>query len=115
MTNQRLLVLMTARPSFRQPWQPREALVPLTVTDFSPADTEAMVRGLTQGKRLPPQVLTLLVQKSDGNPLFIEEMTRMLIESGWLQERETEYVLSGPMPEASVPTRLQDLLRARLD
>ena len=115
LTTQRLMVLITARPAFKQPWQPREALIPLGVSDLSAADTEAMVRALTGGKRLPPAVLTMLVQKSDGNPLFVEEMTRMLLESGWLVEQEDEYVLTGAMPEASVPTRLQDLLRARLD
>jgi class 3 adenylate cyclase/predicted ATPase len=115
LTTQRLMVLITARPAFKQPWQPREALIPLGVSDLSAADTEAMVRALTGGKRLPPAVLAMLVQKSDGNPLFVEEMTRMLLESGWLVEQDDEYVLTGAMPEASVPTRLQDLLRARLD
>jgi tetratricopeptide (TPR) repeat protein len=115
LTTQRLMVLITARPAFKQPWQPRDALIPLSVADLSAADTEAMVRALTAGKRLPPAVLAMLVQKSDGNPLFVEEMTRMLLESGWLVEQDDEYVLTGAMPEASVPTRLQDLLRARLD
>jgi len=108
-------VLMTARPAFRPPWQPRPSLVPLTVSDLSAADTEAMIRGLTGGKRLPAQVLTMLVHKSEGNPLFVEEMTRMLLESGWLVERNGAYELTGPMPEAAVPIRLQDLLRERLD
>jgi class 3 adenylate cyclase/predicted ATPase len=111
----RVLVVITARPTFRVPWQSGESLVTLAVRDLSPADTEVMVRHLTGGKRLPPPVLTMLVSKSDGNPLFVEEMTRMLLESGWLAERDDEFVLTGPMPEASVPTRLQDLLRARLD
>ena len=111
----RLLVLITARPAFRPPWQPRESLVTLTVSDLSAADTEAMIRGLTGGKRLPPQVLTMLVQKSEGNPLFVEEMTRMLLEAGWLVEKDGAYELTGPMPDAAVPTRLQDLLRERLD
>ncbi len=115
LTDRRLLVLMTARPAFRPPWQPRASLIPLTVSDLSAADTEAMIRGLTGGKRLPQQVLTMLVQKSEGNPLFVEEMTRMLLEAGWLVERDGAYELTGPMPEAAVPTRLQDLLRERLD
>jgi class 3 adenylate cyclase/predicted ATPase len=113
--DRRLLVLITARPAFRAPWQPRESVIPLTVSDLSAADTEAMIRGLTGGKRLPPQVLTMLVQKSEGNPLFVEEMTRMLLESGWLIERNDAYELTGAMPDAAVPTRLQDLLRERLD
>ena len=115
LTERRLLVLITARPAFRPPWQPRPSLVPLTVSDLSAADTEAMIRGLTGGKRLPAPVLTMLVHKSEGNPLFVEEMTRMLLDSGWLVERGEAYELTGPMPEAAVPIRLQDLLRERLD
>jgi predicted ATPase len=111
----RLLVLLSARPTFHPPWPPREALIPITISDLSPADTERLIASLTGGKPLPREVLTMLVKKSDGNPLFIEEMTRMLLEAGWLTERNGAYVLSGPMPDASVPTRLQDLLRARLD
>jgi hypothetical protein len=114
-SGQRILAVITARPTFRVPWQPGESLVTLAVRDLSPADTEAMVKNLTGGKQLPAQVLSMLISKSDGNPLFVEEMTRMLLESGWLAERDDAFVLTGPMPEASVPTRLQDLLRARLD
>ena len=110
-----LLVIMTARPNFRPPWRTSDSLLSLTVSDLSPQDTEAMVQGLTGGRRLPPAVLTLLVKKSDGNPLFVEEMTRMLLESGWLREQEDSYELSGPMPEGTVPTQLQDLLMARID
>jgi class 3 adenylate cyclase/predicted ATPase len=111
----RMLVLLSARPTFHQPWPPRESLIALTISDLSPADTERLIANVTDGKRLPREVLTMLVKKSDGNPLFVEEMTRMLLESGWIEERDGAYVLAGPMPDASVPTRLQDLLRARLD
>lgn len=113
--NSRILVLLSARPSFKPPWPPKDSLLALAVTDLSPADTEALISNLTGGKRLPKDVLTMLVQKSDGNPLFVEEMTRMLLEAGWLKEDAGAYVLTGPMPDTSVPTRLQDLLRARLD
>lgn len=111
----RLLVLATARLAFQPPWPESEALRILPVTDLSPTDTEAMVRSLTGSKPLPAAVVTLLVKKSDGNPLFVEEMTRMLVESGWLRDMGDRYQLSGPMPDGAVPTRLQDLLRARLD
>jgi class 3 adenylate cyclase/predicted ATPase len=113
--SQRLLVVATARPAFRPPWPQDDTVRILSVTDLSPADTEAMVQSLTGGKPLPPAVLAMLVKKSDGNPLFVEEMTRMLIESGWLADAGGRYELSGPMPDGTVPTRLQDLLRARLD
>ena len=111
----RLLTVMTARPSFRNPWPENEKLVVLPVSDLSPEETEAMIRKISGGKTLPPEVLTLLVKKSDGNPLFVEEVTRMLLESGWLREGEDAYELAGPLPDFTVPTRLQDLLMARID
>jgi len=111
----RLLVLMTARPSFRAPWPESDTLALLQVSDLSPAETEMMIQRISGDKPLPPEVLSLLVRKSDGNPLFVEEMTRMLLESGWLREQEDSYELAGPLPDITVPTRLQDLLMARID
>jgi hypothetical protein len=91
------IVVMTARPTFHA-WQPGESLVTLAVRDL-PADTEAMVR-THRGKRLPAQVLLLL--KSDGNPLFVEEMTRML-RNPLAGRRDDEFVLTGPMRSVRCP------------
>jgi predicted ATPase len=70
---------------------------------------------VAQGKSLPPQVLAEVVAKTDGAPLFMEELTKTLLESGLLEEREDHYALSGPLPPLAIPNTLQDSLMARLD
>jgi predicted ATPase len=70
---------------------------------------------VAQGKSLPPQVLAEVVAKTDGVPLFIEELTKMLLESGLLEEHGDHYALTGPLPPLAIPNTLQDSLMARLD
>jgi hypothetical protein len=60
-------------------------------------------------------VVAQVVAKTDGVPLFVEELTKMLLESGLLQEREARYELTGPLPPLAIPTTLHDSLMARLD
>ena len=111
----RLLLLLTSRPGFAPPWLGSESLTVLHVNQLSPADTETMIRRVVGDKPLPPQVLSLLVAKTDGNPLYVEEMTRMFLDSGTLRETAAGYELAGPLPDSMVPASLQDLLMARLD
>ena len=66
-------------------------------------------------KALPPEVLEQIVAKTDGVPLFVEELTKMVLESGLLQERAERYELTGPLPPLAIPTTLHDSLMARLD
>jgi predicted ATPase len=66
-------------------------------------------------KPLPTQVISEVVAKTDGVPLFIEELTKMVLESGLLEERESRYALNGPLPPLAIPNTLQDSLMARLD
>ena len=74
-----------------------------------------MIRRITGGKRLPTEVVLQIVAKTDGVPLFVEELTRTVLEAGWLQEQEDRYELTGPHPALAIPDTLQDALRARLD
>jgi predicted ATPase len=73
-----------------------------------------MVQQLTDNKPLPAEVLTQVISRTDGVPLFVEELVKMLLESGLMCEEEDRYALMGPLPLA-VPTTLQDSLMARLD
>ena len=60
-----------------------------------------MTDRVTHGKALPPEVVEQVVAKTDGVPLFVEELTKMVLESGLLQEREECYELTGPLPPLS--------------
>jgi predicted ATPase len=74
-----------------------------------------MVDGVTGGRALPPPVLDQIVARTDGVPLFVEELTRMVLESGLLKEEGDRFVLEGPVPPMAIPWTLQDSLMARLD
>ena len=111
----RLLLLLTSRPGFSPPWLDSENLTLIPVNLLSPADTETLIHKVVGNKRLPHKLLSLLVDKTDGNPLYVEEMTRMFLDSGALRETAAGYELDGPLPDSMVPESLQDLLMARLD
>src|SRR5712691_10065274 len=81
-----LLVLLTCRPHFQPAWHHRSYLTEITVNRLSHAQVEQIVNRITDGKTFPPEVLQQIVEKTDGVPLFVEEMTKALLESGHLQE-----------------------------
>jgi class 3 adenylate cyclase/predicted ATPase len=110
-----ILALMTCRPDFSPPWTGRSHLTQVTVTRLSRQQTMEVIRQVAHGKSLPAEVVEQIVAKTDGVPLFVEELTKMVLESGLLQEREARYVLTGPLPPLAIPTTLHDSLMARLD
>jgi len=74
-----------------------------------------IVEGVTKGKPLPGELVHELVEKTDGIPLFVEELTKMVLESGVVREGEKGYELVEPLPSITIPTTLHDSLMARLD
>src|SRR5262249_5867312 len=74
-----------------------------------------MTARVAHGKALPPEVAEQVVSKTDGVPLFVEELTKMVLESGLLQEHAERYELTEPLPPLAIPATLHDSLMARLD
>jgi class 3 adenylate cyclase/predicted ATPase len=111
----RLLTLLTCRPEFQVPWGRATHLTPLALQRLSQPQVEAMITQVTGGKALPPELLQHLITKTDGVPLFVEELTKTVLESGLLREDQGQYVLTGPLQPLAVPTTLHDSLMARLD
>ena len=111
----RLLVLLTFRPDFAPPWQIRDCFNQLMLARLGRSEIESMVKQVTCGKAFPAEVLNQIVVKTDGIPLFVEELTKMVLESGLLQEGQDRYELVGPLPPLAIPATLQDSLMARLD
>jgi class 3 adenylate cyclase/tetratricopeptide (TPR) repeat protein len=110
-----LCALLTCRPEFPPPWAPRSYLTQLTLSRLTRLQVEEMVLRITGGKALPAEVVRQMVARTDGVPLFVEELTKMVLESGLLREGEERYELTGPLPPLAIPVTLQDALRARLD
>ncbi len=111
----RILALLTFRPDFSPPWTGRSHLTQVTLPRLPRRQAAEMTGQVAHGKALPAEVVEQVVAKTDGVPLFVEELTKMVLESGLLQEREERYELTGPLPPLAIPATLHDSLMARLD
>jgi predicted ATPase len=90
-------------------------LTALTLRRFASAQVTRLACQVAGNKALPAGVLEEVVRKTDGVPLFVEELTKVVLESGLLQEQEDRYDLTGPLPPLAIPATLHDALMARLD
>ncbi len=111
----RVLALITSRPSFVASFGSHPVVTRLALNRLSRAATQAIVSRITRGKSVPEVLLDEIAAKTDGVPLFVEEMTKAVIESGMLREGADAYHLDGPLSALAIPTTLHDSLMARLD
>lgn len=110
-----VFVLVTFRPEFTPPWTHLPHVTALNLNRLARRQCAELIEKLCAGKALPAEVREQLIAKTDGIPLFIEELTKTVLESGLLGESQGNYVLAGPLPPLAVPSSLQDALMARLD
>ncbi len=103
----RLFILLTARPEFVSPWPPRSHIVTLTLNRLGRRQTEAMIAQVAAGTPLLAEMLDQIRRKTDGVPLFVEELTKSVLETIGAQP-------AGPL-QLAIPATLQDSLMARLD
>ncbi len=111
----RLLAVLTFRPEFVPPWGTHSYLSQLALDRLGHPQVSAMVERVTGGKALPAEVVEQIVTKTDGVPLFVEELTKMVVESDLVHAVNSHYELTGPLPPLAIPSTLQDSLMARLD
>ncbi|HEX8434320.1 protein kinase domain-containing protein [Archangium sp.] len=105
----RACVLLTTRPELVQSWADRPGFHELRLAPLSPEATETLARETAQGRTLSPETMEQVVARTDGIPLFVEELTRMVLEQGGTTGR----ALEGALPP--IPATLHELLLARLD
>jgi predicted ATPase len=111
----RMLTLLTCRPELRPPWSSQAPVTQVILTRLGHTQVETIITHLTGGKALPAEVVQQIVAKTDGIPLFVEELVKMILESGLVREEADCYVLTGPLPPLAIPSTLHDSLMARLD
>jgi class 3 adenylate cyclase/tetratricopeptide (TPR) repeat protein len=111
----RVLLLITARPEFTPPWPGHAHVTTVSLTRLNRRNGAALVQRITGGKTLPEEVMDQILARTDGVPLFVEELTKAVLETGLLQERDDHYMLSRPLPSMAIPTTLNASLMARLD
>ena len=111
----RVLMILTFRPEFTPPWIGRPHVTMLTLNRLPRRQGAEMIAYVTAGRALPKEISEQIVDRTDGVPLFIEELTKSVVESGILTEASDHYDLTGPMAPLAIPTSLHASLLARLD
>jgi class 3 adenylate cyclase/predicted ATPase len=110
-----VLFVLTFRPEFTPPWTGGPNVTSLMLGRLGHRETAALAEQTAAGKVLPPEILNHIVQRADGIPLFIEELTKTILESYLVREEDGQYRLDGPLPSVAIPWSLQASLMARLD
>jgi class 3 adenylate cyclase/tetratricopeptide (TPR) repeat protein len=110
-----ILALVTFRPEFEPPWAGLANVGTLALGGLDRENVESIVTQVAGGRALPTEVMKQIVAKTDGNPLFVEELTKTVLEAGLLVKQADGYRLNGPLPPLAIPETLQDSLMARLD
>ena len=110
-----LLIIITFRPEFSPRWIGRPQVTLLTLNRLEPAQRAEMIAHVTGSKTLPKEIANRIIDRTDGVPLFIEELTKSVVESGVLTETGDGYTVTGPVARLAIPTTLHASLLARLD
>jgi predicted ATPase len=110
-----VLALITFRPEFQPPWTAQAHVTTLTMSRLGRRQGADLVARVTGEKPLPGEIVEQILARTEGVPLFIEELTKTVLESGLLADAGDRYELSGPLPPLAIPTTLHDSLMARLD
>ena len=110
-----VLLIVTFRPEFQPRWTLFSHVTALSLSRLGGDQGAAIIDRVAGGKTLPPEVNNQILAKTEGVPLFVEELTKTVLESGLLVDEGDHYVLSGPLPSLAIPSTLQDSLMARLD
>jgi class 3 adenylate cyclase/tetratricopeptide (TPR) repeat protein len=111
----RVLILVTFRPEFVSPWTGRAHAASLGLTRLGRPENTALIERIAGGRALPAEIVDQIIARTDGVPLFVEELTKAVLESGALAEVDGRFALTRPLPSVAVPTTLQASLTARLD
>src|SRR6266567_2644268 len=107
--------LTRPQSKFAPPWPSHAYVSTVTLNRLGKHEGEALAFSIAKGKELPPEVLNRILEHTDGVPLFVEELTKTVLESGLLHDEGDRYVLRGTLPPLAIPSTLHASLLARLD
>jgi predicted ATPase len=110
-----MMNVLTYRPEFAPPWSMRSHMTPITLNRLERPEVEALIVQQAGGKALPSEVVEHIVNRTDGVPLYVEELTKAILEADFLRERDGGFELTAPLSGVTIPATLQDSLMARLD
>ena len=110
-----VLLIVTFRPEFQPPWTGQPQVSILALSRLDRRDCTTLITQIAGGKTLPDEVVSAIADRTDGVPLFVEELTKSLLERGLLREENDRYVLDRPLQPLAIPATLHASLLARLD
>lgn len=110
-----VMLLASFRPEFSHSWPSQESVHEIILGRLVPEQTTVVVNHVANNHPLPPFILQEVIDRTDGVPLFIEEMTKTILESGYLKLENDAYELTEALPPHIIPLTVQDSLMARLD
>jgi predicted ATPase len=110
-----MMNVLTYRPEFLPSWPMRSHMTPITLNRLERPEVEALIGHQAGGKQVPTEVIEHIIGKTDGVPLYVEELTKAILEANFLREQDGGYELTGPLSGVTIPATLQDSLMARLD
>ena len=113
--DQPIMILATARPVFEHGFGAHSAVKRIALNRLGRKQINEIVSKLTGGKTLPDEVMDIISSRTDGVPLFVEELTKTIVESDVLKADGNRLLLNGPLSSIAIPTTLHDSLMARLD
>jgi predicted ATPase len=107
-----VLLIVTYRPEFTPPWIGRPQASLISLSRLAPRQRAEMIAGVTGGKALPLEIAEQIADRTDGVPLFVEELTKAVVESGMLADAGDHYTPAGPLTPLAIPASLQASLLA---
>jgi predicted ATPase/class 3 adenylate cyclase len=110
-----VFLLITFRPEFMPPWLELSYVTMLRLNRLPREQVGAMLNDMTDGRELPAEIYDEIIRKTDGVPLFVEELTKTVLESGQLHVAGDRYIAIPPLRSFAIPETLHDSLIARLD
>ncbi|HZS33226.1 MAG TPA: AAA family ATPase, partial [Methylomirabilota bacterium] len=113
-TRAAVLMLVTHRPGYTPPWADRSYYSQLALAPLARGESERVVEHVV-GVALPVEVKTLICEKAEGNPFYLEEVTRSFLDRGILQRRDGGYALQRPVTAQDLPDTVQGVVMARID
>ena len=111
----RILLLLLYRPEYDHPWSSRSFFQKIGLDQLSMNNSAELVRSMFEEGLIAPELSKLILRRSAGNPLFMEELTRTLLESGHIEKRDGKYTISGDTPNIQLPNTVQGIIAARMD
>lgn len=114
-TDMPAMLVLTYRPEFTPAWIGQPNVTRLTLARLDAEQTAQVATRVAGGRRLPNEIVEQIVDKTDGVPLFVEELTKAILETDMVKEENAKFVLTSPLTTLAIPATLHDSLMARLD